>query len=138
MPSKPLSLLAAAIIATLMLSGCGGGHSTKSARTVNAAPVSSPAAGQPEYGASRAAPVPAGLDCGAVAPVWVNTGTHAYHVSSDPLYGRTKRGEYMCPQTASSRGYHEAGGRSMHGRKHSRHRNRGGMMQAQPPSPSPM
>jgi hypothetical protein len=56
-------------------------------------------------------PVPAGLNCGAVKPVWVNLHTKAYHEAGDPYYGRTKNGQYMCPSVAAQQGYHPAGAR---------------------------
>lgn len=147
MPSRPSSFLVAAVIGALLLSGCGGGNkSSTSTNTTKSVPAASPTtpggAGQSGYGGAGAATpaaVPASLHCGAVAPVWANTRTHVYHVSSDPLYGRTKRGEYMCPQTAASEGYHKAGGASEGGTMRGRHHRRsGGTMMAQPsPSPSP-
>jgi trimeric autotransporter adhesin len=57
-----------------------------------------------------AAAVPASLHCGAVPPVWVNPKSHAYHEPSDPLYGKTKSGSYMCASAAVAAGYHKAGG----------------------------
>lgn len=60
-------------------------------------------------GSSMAAPMPAGLKCGAVKPVWVNTATHVYHLSSDPEYGRTKSGTYMCASQAVAAGNRRAG-----------------------------
>jgi hypothetical protein len=140
MPSKPSSLFVAALAVTLVLTGCGGGKKSSNATTTTNAVAASPAvspggAGESSYGgvgAATAQPVPANLHCGAVAPVWANTRTHVYHVSSDPLYGRTMHGEYICPQTAASEGYHKAGSGSS--KRH--HRSGGSMMQAQP-SPSP-
>jgi hypothetical protein len=57
-----------------------------------------------------AAPVPASLNCGAVQPVWVNEKTHVYHEPSDPMYGKTRHGMYMCPSAAVKAGYHKASG----------------------------
>jgi hypothetical protein len=143
MPAKPFFLSAAAITIALMLSACGGGHTRQSTTTSNAgaSPAASPAASPnaPSHAqsggatAGSPAPVPASLNCGAVSPVWANTRTHVYHVASDPLYGRTKHGQYMCPEQAASAGYHQAGGGA--GKEH-HHRHGGGAMQAQP-SPSP-
>lgn len=58
--------------------------------------------------AGEPAPVPANLKCGAVQPVWVNQRSRVYHEATDPLYGRTKHGQYMCPQAAIAAGYHKA------------------------------
>lgn len=69
------------------------------------------------------APVPADVNCGAVKPVWVNTSTHVYHKSTDPYYGRTKHGVYMCPSAAAAEGDRPAGG-AMGKHKH------GGSMQS--------
>jgi hypothetical protein len=73
-------------------------------------------------------PVPASLNCGAVQPVWVNERSHVYHEPSDPLYGRTKHGKYLCPSTAMSEGYRKAGSRS----RHYKHHHRGEMEQPSP------
>ena len=124
------ALLGAAILAV----GCGGGGNKAAQQSTAAPAVASPAA-VPAGGGSAAAvaPVPAKLKCGAVTPVWANTRTHVYHTASDPLYGRTKHGQYMCPQQAASAGYHAAGG--AHARKgHHKAVNPGAMAR---PSPSP-
>jgi hypothetical protein len=57
------------------------------------------------------APIPAGLSCGAVQPVWVNTMTHKYHEPASPAYGKTKEGKYMCPSAAKAEGDTPAGKR---------------------------
>ena len=49
-------------------------------------------------------------DCGAVKAVWVNTKTHVYHEPTDPMYGKTKHGEYMCPAAAKKAGNRPAKG----------------------------
>jgi hypothetical protein len=59
------------------------------------------------------AQIPATLNCGGAQPVWVNKRSRAYHLPTDPAYGRTKHGTYMCPDAAMAAGYHEAG---THGR----------------------
>jgi hypothetical protein len=40
----------------------------------------------------------------------------SYHESTDPYFGRTKNGKYMCKTDAVNAGYHAAG--TMHSRKH--------------------
>jgi hypothetical protein len=68
---------------------------------------------QAKGAAMVAAPVPAGMSCaGGAAPVWVNTKSKAYHMSSDPLYGKTKKGKYMCEADAKAAGDHLAGAKS--------------------------
>jgi len=61
-----------------------------------------------------AAEIPVSLHCGAVAPVWVNPKSHVYHEPSDPLYGKTKSGSYMCASAAVAAGYHKASGKWHH------------------------
>lgn len=69
---------------------------------------------------SEAAPAMGNMpNCGAVAPVWVNLQTRKYHEQSDPAYGHTKQGEYLCPSAAVSQGFTRAG--AGHGRHHKRH-----------------
>ena len=121
-----------AVSAILAVTACGGGktESTTTTTQANAAatagvmsngsvnPSPSTAAGAPMGGMDSAgnamapgtlATVPPGMTCGAVQPVWVNTKTHVYHEPSDPYYGRTKHGQYMCPSQAAKEGYHAAG-----------------------------
>lgn len=128
----------------IALTGCGGGNKSQNSSTTTsganagASPAASPAAGGANagYASGVAAPVPANLHCGAVSPVWANPKRKTYHLASDPLYGRTKHGEYMCPQTAASEGYHQAKGQGGYGKGKGHHHRGGGTMQAQP-SPSP-
>ncbi|MFN2527128.1 MAG: hypothetical protein ABR584_00225 [Candidatus Baltobacteraceae bacterium] len=108
--------VAATALLAMTLAGCGGGKSTNTTNTTNA-PMSE---GQRESQAlplGNAAPVPAGLNCGAVQPVWVNMHTKAWHEPGDPYYGKTKNGRYMCPNAAAAAGFHAAGSKhgSMHG-----------------------
>jgi hypothetical protein len=82
-----------------------------------ASPVASPAASavaSPSNGAMMGArgtpaPIPGSLHCGAQGPVWVNTRSHVYHVASDPMYGRTVHGKYMCLRAAVNAGNRAAG-----------------------------
>lgn len=53
-------------------------------------------------------------DCGAVQAVWVNVKTRVYHRPGDPLYGKTKHGEYLCPAQAQAQGFRPAGGHHHH------------------------
>ncbi len=141
MPARRFfSLWATLFITAFLVTGCGGGNKApkqNTGATAAASPVASPAAAPAKAGATTA-PVPAKLNCGAVQPVWANMRTHVYHTASDPLYGRTRHGQYMCPQQAASAGYHAAGAGSAgmhHGRKgHHGSATPGAMAQ---PSPSP-
>ncbi|MBV8637558.1 MAG: hypothetical protein JO322_05690 [Candidatus Eremiobacteraeota bacterium] len=124
-----------ALTALVALAACGGGNNQSSSAASPTAssngimtneaanPSPSTAANAPMGGMNASgeamapgtlATVPPGMTCGAVQPVWVNTKTHTYHVSSDPYYGRTKHGEYMCPSQAAKEGYHKAGGGKHH------------------------
>ena len=113
--------LAAVALLSLAVAGCGGGKSTSTTTTTTtsatAAPMSEAQRETAALPAGNAAPVPAGLNCGAVQPVWVNTHSKAWHEPGDPYYGRTKAGKYMCPSDAASAGFHAAGSRhnSMNG-----------------------
>jgi hypothetical protein len=133
-----LRLSYCALAVVLLVTACGGGgkqNTSKSATSPGVSPAASPAASSASGGgylSATTAPIPASLHCGATKPVWVNTRSKAYHLASDPYYGRTKHGEYMCPSQAAQEGYHQAGAGSM--RPH--HRRGGNTMQAQP-SPSP-
>ena len=99
------TLLAGLLIASL--AGCGhGGKST--ATTQNNGVVTNANRSSNAMAPGTLATVPPTLQCGAVQPVWVNLKSHVYHLQSDPLYGRTKHGEYMCPSAAKAQGYHPA------------------------------
>ncbi|MGA7569661.1 MAG: hypothetical protein WCA80_02525 [Candidatus Aquilonibacter sp.] len=114
------------------LAACGGGGNQSSS---SAEPSSSAGAMMSTSGAMNAASpgpmaaVPPGLNCGAVQPVWVNQRSHTYHEPSDPLYGRTRHGAYMCPSAAVAAGYHKASGKHHHG-------GMGGSMEGAQPSPA--
>ncbi len=119
-----------ALTAIVALAACGGGKSAQTSaspaassngimtsESANPSPstgVNGPMGGVNASGEPMApgtiATVPPGLNCGAVRAVWVNMRTHVYHEPSDPYYGRTKHGQYMCPSEAVKEGYHKAGG----------------------------
>jgi hypothetical protein len=104
---------AASVALMLALAACGGGSSsdnTSDNSAANAAGGAMTAASAMPTDPGGAAVIPASLHCGAVKPVWVNTSTRVYHEQADPYYGKTKRGEYMCPSTAKKDGYRASGG----------------------------
>jgi hypothetical protein len=119
---------AASVALFLALTACGGSSSSSNtsdnsaanaasggAMTASTAPEASDAGGAMSGsmgGSGAAAPVPVSLNCGAVKPVWVNTSSKVYHESSDPYYGKTKHGAYMCPANAKRAGYHPSGSKA--------------------------
>lgn len=112
----------AAICAVAILSGCGGG-SDSSSTTSTATAAGSPAMmsgthhgymGKP---LANAVPVPADLHCTGDVVVWVNLKTKAFHESTDPFFGRTVSGKYLCKKDAATAGYHESG--AMRNHRHS-------------------
>ena len=136
---KPSLFLFVPILALAALTACGGNKSTDTTTTTQNQPAAAPSANAMGGGAmsGAVAPVPATLHCGATAPVWANTKSHAYHLASDPLYGKTKHGQYMCASTAVAQGYHPAGSKAGGAMNGGHHHNKSGAMQAQPqPSPT--
>ncbi len=130
-----MKMLYIGVALAVALTACGGGKSqSTNANTYGRTTTNNSANGGSTAGTSTAA-VPSSLHCGAVSPVWANERTHVYHVASDPYYGRTKHGAYMCPQQAAREGYHAAGA-SGSGSMHGGHHRKRNSMQAQP-SPSP-
>jgi hypothetical protein len=112
----------AAICAAAIIAGCGGGSSSSTSSTPTpgamAATTGAPMSAQHVRGAlplAQAAPVPQGLTCSGDVIVWVNLPRKSYHASTDPYFGRTKNGKYMCKADAVTAGYHAAG--AMHGHK---------------------
>lgn len=49
-------------------------------------------------------------DCGQQPVVWANSSSHVLHSASSKYYGKTKRGAYVCENTAMQAGYHMAKG----------------------------
>jgi hypothetical protein len=104
------------------LAACGGGSNNQSSSSADtsasAGAVNSPGSMSAAYPGGMStqaqATIPPGLNCGAVQPVWANQRSHSYHEPSDPLYGRTRHGQYMCPSAAVAAGYHKASGKYRH------------------------
>ncbi|HZY98420.1 MAG TPA: hypothetical protein VFE36_02515 [Candidatus Baltobacteraceae bacterium] len=89
------------------LIACGGGSkSTNAAASGGAMSGNSMSGGEMQSAGSAAIP-----NCGAVKAVWVNTKTNVYHEPTDPMYGKTKHGKYMCPSAAKAEGDRPAGGK---------------------------
>jgi hypothetical protein len=88
--SKPTIVLAAIAVATL--AACASGKSS--------------GAGSPQP--SAAASPEAALNCGAQAPVWALERPKIYLLPGDRLYGKTKRGTYLCRSQAHALGYRPA------------------------------
>jgi hypothetical protein len=95
---------------------CSGGSSGNSANaadnaatnaasdtTANTAASAMPAASGMPAASNAAIP-----NCGAVKAVWVNLRTKIYHEPGDRMYGKTKKGEYLCPSAAKAQGFHAA------------------------------
>jgi hypothetical protein len=96
-----------ALIAAALIAGCGGNQAPVNTGTV---PPATPMGQMHNMAmpAAKAAPIPKGLHCKDEI-VWVNTPKKTYHEASDPWYGRTKQGQYMCKAAAVTAGYHAAG-----------------------------
>jgi hypothetical protein len=109
-------IVAALAVAALSVAACAGSKSS------NANASSSPASAMAGAGSGQMAAPAAGSgtppDCGAVQAVWVNLNSRVYHLPSDPVYGKTKHGEYLCPAQAKAQGFRPAGGSERH--KHMR------------------
>ena len=112
----------AAICAVALLSGCGGGGSDNSSTSATATATGSPAMTSGSHHGymgkplAKAVPVPADLHCDGDVVVWVNLKTKAFHESTDPFFGRTMNGKYLCKADAVTAGDHESG---MHLHRHS-------------------
>jgi len=116
-----LSFVLTALAAASFIA-CSGGNkgsnstTTTTTTTTQTSPAASPMATAGTMRSAKSgmlnatpAPFPASLNCGAQGPVWVNTRSHVYHVASDPTYGRTRRGQYMCLRQAVNAGNRAAG-----------------------------
>ncbi len=123
------NLLAVTVLIALAACGGGGNNQSSSAasptassngimtsESANPSPstvVNGPMGGVNASGEPMApgtlATVPPGLSCGSQRAVWVNTKTHVFHEPTDPYYGRTKHGQYMCRKQALKEGDRPAG-----------------------------
>jgi hypothetical protein len=110
---RTIALLTLFGIALSGLTACGGGKSSNAAN--NAAQTAASAASAMGNAANGAMGAATGKpNCGAVQAVWVNLKTKVYHEPSDPMYGKTKHGEYLCPSQAQAQGFRPAGGAKRH------------------------
>ena len=119
MKMRSRALIALLALALAGLVACGGGKSSNNnnaSATNGPMSVASGVAGAVAGAVGTAAgamgnaangPVP---NCGAVKAVWVNLNSKVYHEPGDPYYGKTKHGEYLCPNQAKAQGFHPAGG----------------------------
>ena len=130
------SLAVVAVVAAL--AACShSNQNTGNGITSTNAPASAGNTAEPPAGGMNAngeamapgtlATVPPNLNCGTAAPVWTNPRTHTYHTPTDPYYGRTRHGQYMCVADALKAGYRLA--------KPGHHRHHGGAMTDGQPSP---
>ena len=81
-------------------------------------------------------PIPKDLGCSGNDVVWVNMNTKSYHESSDPYFGRTKNGKYMCKAAADAAGFHMAGSMHSHHSKNMSGSGSGGNMPSDNGTPS--
>lgn len=115
--------LCLALIAAGFLAACSGNQTPVSTGTV--APATPMSGMQNSMPMGKPAAIPKSLKCKGEI-VWVNMTKKTYHAASDPWYGRTKHGQYMCKAAAIEAGYHAAG---MHSSKT--------MMKGAMPTPAP-
>ncbi len=99
------------LCAAFALAACGGGKSSSASSSASSAAATQAASSAPMQAAAggdaAAGSVP---NCGAVQAVWVNLTSKVYHQPGDPVYGKTKHGEYLCPSQAKAQGFRPAGG----------------------------
>lgn len=116
-----LSILAVALFA---LVACGGNKSSNanSGSSSSSGADQSVASSAPmeqqggDQGGAQGAAAGSIPNCGAVQAVWANLKSRVYHEPSDPLYGKTRHGEYLCPAEAKAQGFRPAGGGHHHHR----------------------
>jgi len=95
------SLIATLAASALVFSGSLMAQATAPAAATGAAKTAK---------AKTAAPSDADIaDAKTKGQVWVNLNSKAYHAGTDPLYGKTKHGQFMSKDDADKAGYHMAG-----------------------------
>lgn len=105
------------LCAVFALAACGGGKSSSASSSASSAAATQAASSAPMQAAAGADAAGSVPNCGAVQAVWVNLNSKVYHEPGDPLYGKTKHGEYLCPSQARAQGFRPAGGGSKHTHK---------------------
>ena len=106
------------LCAVFALAACGGGKSSSASSSASSAAATQAASSAPMQAAGGADAAAASVpNCGAVQAVWVNLNSKVYHEPGDPVYGKTKHGEYLCPSQAKAQGFRPAGGGSKHAHK---------------------
>ena len=102
---KPTIVLA--LVAVAALNDCRGGKPSGSVNTTStaAAPTGLP---------SKATPP----NCNGQSAVWALHDAKVYLVPGDRLYGKTKRGQYICLSDAQAEGYKPARRPFRHHRRH--------------------
>jgi hypothetical protein len=90
------STILLAAMALAALTSCGSAKSAKNAALSTAAPATGLVA--------RSTPP----NCHGEQAVWAIQGTKVYLLPDDRLYGKTKRGEYLCLSRARSEGFRAA------------------------------
>lgn len=104
-PMKKQSMLLGAA-ALVLLAGCSSAKQARNAALSTAAPAAGPTAtGRP--------------NCNGQSPVWALPGPKVYLLPGDRLYGKTKRGVYLCLSDAQAQGYKHGRGPLHH--RHHRH-----------------
>ncbi len=108
---RALVLLSIVGITLAGIVACGGGKSSNANNAASTGASRSAATAEPMEGAAANVAPP---NCGAVQAVWVNLKTKVYHEPSDPYYGKTAHGEYLCPSAAKAKGFRPSGGAMTH------------------------
>jgi len=117
LPSRTLLLIGSALA---LFSAASAFAQTEPAQNPfdKTAQATAPAEGAPAPKKKRAKAAPkageftteaeAKASCPGDTVVWVNTGTKVYHHAGSAVYGKTKRGVYMCEKDTAAAGFRAA------------------------------